>query len=297
MTTVVFSIWQLSMFLKKNKLIHLAAGFSGIGLSMLTKGPIGLALPVFALGTDILLKRNRKAIFRWEWLAGLIIVALVISPALTGILGQFGKKGILFYFWGNNAGRITGTLHSNSSDPFYYLHTLSREFIPWSFLVLYGLYCEVKKLVLQRFRYKTLNAGMITVLSLAFLFNAFIVPLSYRYHAMLQASYIVNTESRNDYPFVMFSSGKSGFSDDTFNFYLIPDPSYTNDIATLSDLEKGWVFTGRHDLALLQKNGFEFIEVHPIPHLPHISLKFPDPETRNETVRMKYLILLQRSAS
>jgi hypothetical protein len=38
---------------------------------------------------------------------------------------------LLFYFWTNNAGRITGSyIGNNSIDPFFYFHTLLYIFLP-----------------------------------------------------------------------------------------------------------------------------------------------------------------------
>ena len=157
LATVMLSIWQLNLFLRNSKMLHLFLGFLFVGLSMMTKGPIGLAIPVFAFAIDTILKRNWKNIFRWEWLLGMAIIGIVISPALIGLYRQFGTEGLAFYLWSNQTDRITGALRVNNTDPFFYVHTILWEFLPWSPFIVYGIYHEVKKIIKNRFKLRHLE--------------------------------------------------------------------------------------------------------------------------------------------
>ena len=46
---VTLALWQLFEFIKSGKNRNLIIGFFAIGLAMLTKGPIGAAIPAFAV--------------------------------------------------------------------------------------------------------------------------------------------------------------------------------------------------------------------------------------------------------
>lgn len=145
-TFVVFSVWQLTAYFKFKKWHQFFLGVVGIGLSMLTKGPVGLAIPVFAIGGNLLLHKKWKEIFHYRWIIAAIIVSIIILPALIGLLNQFGLEGIKFYFWTNNMGRITGSYHGSNSDPTFYIHTALYMLAPWTIFVIAGMYNETRSL-------------------------------------------------------------------------------------------------------------------------------------------------------
>ncbi|MDB4582433.1 glycosyltransferase family 39 protein [Draconibacterium sp.] len=149
---VTLALWQLSEFIKTRKTIHWIFGFIGIGLAMLTKGPIGGAIPAFAVIGHILLKKDFKFLYDYRWFAGIALALLVASPALIGLMNQFGWKGIWFFFWENNVGRITGSYVQAINDPFFYVHNLLYLFLPWSLLFYISAFFEFKMLIKNRFR-------------------------------------------------------------------------------------------------------------------------------------------------
>ncbi len=149
---VTLALWQLAEFVQKRKTKNMIFGFVGIGLAMLSKGPIGAAIPAFAVVGHILLKRDFKFLFDYRWYLGIVIAFVVASPAMIGLMNQFGWQGIWFFFWENNIGRITGSYVHLGNDPFYYFHNLLYLFIPWSLLFFTTAFLEFKTLVKNRFR-------------------------------------------------------------------------------------------------------------------------------------------------
>lgn len=147
---VVFAVWQFLAFLRLGKWHHFVLGSVGVGLSMLTKGPVGALIPAAVVGTELLVQRRWKDIFHLRWLLALLIVGVVISPALIGLLNQFGLEGIKFYFWTNNMGRVTGSYKGSSNDYAFYLHTSLYLLLPWSIFMLVALFKEIQ----QAFRSK-----------------------------------------------------------------------------------------------------------------------------------------------
>ncbi len=144
---IIFGTWQVAEYLHNKKLLHLIAGFIGIGLAMITKGPIGLAIPAFAIGGHLIMKRDWPNIFPPEWLIGLPVLIIIIFPTLKGIYDQFGWDGIRFYFLTNNVGRITGEVAGKSKDYFFYFHTLIYIFLPWSLFAFTAFYFHIRQLV------------------------------------------------------------------------------------------------------------------------------------------------------
>jgi len=136
MPLVIASVWQLLLFCKNNNTKHILYGSLALALAVLTKGPLALALIFIAVATDTLLKRNLKSILRWQWLLVFIIPTIIVLPYLHALYRQFSIDGIIFFFWKNNVGRITGSYLKNYSDPFFYVHNLLWVFFPWSFFFL-----------------------------------------------------------------------------------------------------------------------------------------------------------------
>lgn len=148
---VTLALWQLSEFVKTRKNKHWIFGFIAIGLAMLCKGPIGAAIPAFAVVGHILLKKDFKFLLDFRWYLGIILALIVASPALIGLMNQFGWEGIRFFFWENNVGRITGSYIKAVNDPFFYFHSLLYLFLPWSLLFFISAFLEFRMLIKNRF--------------------------------------------------------------------------------------------------------------------------------------------------
>ena len=133
----IFSLWQLYDYLELRKIKNFIWTFVGIGLAMLTKGPIGLMVPVLAFAPHLIFKGRWKDLFRPEWLLGLVIVAIVLLPMTIGLVRQHGMEGVEFYFWTQSFGRLTGENYwVDNSGPFFFVHSFFWSFLPWTILAL-----------------------------------------------------------------------------------------------------------------------------------------------------------------
>ncbi len=149
---VTFSLWQLSEYIQQNKTKYLIGASVGIGLAMLTKGPVGAVIPAFATGTHLLMKKNYKQFFDPRWLIVFCIVFIIITPTLLSLYRQFGINGIKFYFWTNNIGRVTGQYMGTNTDYLYFFHTLLYMLLPWSLFFYYAAFNEFRRLFNKKFR-------------------------------------------------------------------------------------------------------------------------------------------------
>jgi 4-amino-4-deoxy-L-arabinose transferase-like glycosyltransferase len=152
------AIWQLAEYLEFRRWKNLLSGFIFVGLAMLAKGPIGLVMPAFGLGTHLLLHRQWRAIFQWQWLVGLTVTALILAPMCWGLWEQFdlhpeklvndrhGVSGLRFYFWEQSFGRVTGeNVWKNDASGFYFLHVYLWAFLPWCLLLPNALWKHLKR--------------------------------------------------------------------------------------------------------------------------------------------------------
>lgn len=162
---VMFSIWQMSEYLMKAKWKHLILAAIGFGGAMMAKGPIALIIPAAAFGTDFLLKRQWKNIFKPAWIVMLIIIAILLLPMSYGLYTQFdlhpekfvydlqGPSGLRFFYWTQSFGRITGENYwQNDKGYFYFLHTILWDFQPWILLFIPALILKIRALFLSRFK-------------------------------------------------------------------------------------------------------------------------------------------------
>lgn len=141
-TNVTLAIWQLAEYTLHRRQRNFLLAFVAIGLALMSKGPIGGAIPAFALGVHLLAKRDFRQLFHPQWLLGIAIALIITTPAFLGLYNQFGVKGLKFFFFTNNIGRITGEYAGKNSDPFFYMHTLLYLFAPWAFFLVWALWRE-----------------------------------------------------------------------------------------------------------------------------------------------------------
>jgi len=154
------AVWQLAEYLHGARIRSLVLAALFVALAMLAKGPIGLVLPGFAVGTHLLLRRDWRAIFRWQWLIAAALVALLLLPMCWGLYQQFdlhpeklvldrhGVSGLYFYFWEQSFGRITGSnVWKNDTSLFTFVHVYLWVFLPWPLLFAAALWRRVADVV------------------------------------------------------------------------------------------------------------------------------------------------------
>lgn len=169
MGCVITSVWLINEWLVRRRLYYLLGGCAAIGLGMMTKGPIALMVPVFCFISDWVLKRQWRHFFRPAYLAGLVVIGIILVPMSIGLYQQFdlhpeklvngkhGVSGLRFFYWGQSFGRITGeSPWKNDVDLSFLLLNMLWSFLPWIFIFLPALVANVITLFRQRFR---LTAG------------------------------------------------------------------------------------------------------------------------------------------
>jgi 4-amino-4-deoxy-L-arabinose transferase-like glycosyltransferase len=162
---VSFSLWQMAAWYQTNRWKHFFGAFIAIACGMMTKGPIALMVPAFAFVPHFILRREWKQLFRWEYLLGVLVIAILLVPMSIGLYQQFdlhpGKpingvpieSGLRFYYWTQSFGRYTGENVFNEMNHFtFLLENMVWSFLPWIIFFLLGLVFELIRLVQQKFR-------------------------------------------------------------------------------------------------------------------------------------------------
>ncbi len=145
---LMFAIWQLYVYVEDRNKTAFMLAFGGIGLAMLTKGPLGIVIPALAFGPQLILQKRWKMIFNPAWLLGILLVMLIISPMLYGLFLQHSKEGIEFYFWKQSFGRLTGeNVWRDESSSLFFLHSFLWSFLPWTVPALFAFYSYFRSLI------------------------------------------------------------------------------------------------------------------------------------------------------
>lgn len=166
MSWVITAIWLIKEWEVQRKLKYLLLGCGAVAFGMMTKGPIALMVPIFCFATDWALKRKWKMFFRWEYLLGLVVMAILLLPMSIGLYQQFdmhpeklvngvpgATSGIEFFYWSQSFGRITGeSKWNNGAGIDFLMLNMLWSFLPWILLFLTALVSNSSKLVKQRFR-------------------------------------------------------------------------------------------------------------------------------------------------
>jgi 4-amino-4-deoxy-L-arabinose transferase-like glycosyltransferase len=140
MGAVAFALWKVAEFDRERRLHSALLAGVGVGVAMLAKGPIGLMVPVLALASDVILRRQWRRLLDRRWLLVLTVAAVLLAPMVYGLYEQFGARGPAFFFWTQSFGRITGSnAWRDATTPLFFTHTLLWVFLPWSPVFLAGL--------------------------------------------------------------------------------------------------------------------------------------------------------------
>lgn len=159
-TGVVMALWQLAAYFQSKKALNFVLAFIGIGLAMLSKGPIGAVLPFLTVLIYLIAEKDFRQLFHLKWFLGILIVLILISPSLLHLYKSFNLNGLKFYFVSNNIGRITGELAGSSTDYLFYIHTFLWALLPWTPIVILA-FVKMAKTRLAGLQNKTYAIGMI----------------------------------------------------------------------------------------------------------------------------------------
>ena len=216
---VIFSIWQLIAYLYYKKWINLIFGFAAIGVAMLAKGPIGIMVPALAMGSYLIGKKNYKDIFKWQWLVGLGITAIVLLPMSYGLYTQYDAQpekqlslppnydeprdsvsGLHFYYWEQSFGRITGENEwKDTSGPGFFFGIFTYSFMPWSLIGFWAIFWRIfnaaRDFILKRKKQEWLTLGGFVLPFLAFSTSQFkldhYIYVTYPFAAVIVAEFIL----------------------------------------------------------------------------------------------------------
>ena len=104
-----------------------------LGLAFLTKGPVGVVIPLFSVFVLTLWNRDLwRTIGRSRPLLGLLLFAVTAGPWYGLILAREGRRFYEGFFIGQNVNRFSDALLGHGAPLWYYLPVLAVMLWPWS---------------------------------------------------------------------------------------------------------------------------------------------------------------------
>ncbi|MDP2923682.1 MAG: glycosyltransferase family 39 protein [Candidatus Omnitrophota bacterium] len=130
---LTFFFWGYVKQSKKLAGILLFSLFSG--LAVLTKGPLGIIIPVLAAGVFLLCKKDVKFLFCKDTIWGILLFLIAAAPWYILMIAKHGDSFIQEFFYNVNARRIVQAHHASNDTWYFYLVTILGGMFPWSLFV------------------------------------------------------------------------------------------------------------------------------------------------------------------
>jgi 4-amino-4-deoxy-L-arabinose transferase-like glycosyltransferase len=131
----------LSFFLS-GAVFALALGYPIIfwaccALAVLSKGLVGIVLPLGALGLYVLIKRDWRLIREMRPIAGPLVFLLIAAPWFVAV-SMRNPEFAHFFFIQEHFQRFTSDVHKRTAPPWFFLAVLALGFLPLLLPVLVG---------------------------------------------------------------------------------------------------------------------------------------------------------------
>ena len=109
--------------------------YVAMGLAVMTKGPVGAAIPILSVLLWLALNRELGgAIAKFRAIPGLLLTLLIAAPWFVAI--TIREPGFVnFYFVGEHLRRAFQTAYSHNEAFYFYVPVLAVGLLPWSLLV------------------------------------------------------------------------------------------------------------------------------------------------------------------
>lgn len=190
MAFIIGAIYHISNLEIRFKRIDFILAALLTAFAIMTKG-IFVIVPIYAaLGGQLLLQKRYAEIFRFKWIA-LVLLTIVFSlPEIYSLYIQFdlhpeklvfekrGVSGIKWFLYDSQFGRFTndGPITRAKGDIFFFVHTLLWALAPWCLIFYYTLVRNIKRTIkgVKQPEYYALSGGL--VLFLLFSVSSFQLP-------------------------------------------------------------------------------------------------------------------------
>jgi 4-amino-4-deoxy-L-arabinose transferase-like glycosyltransferase len=144
MVLFVFMLFGILFFFysqKKNKGYFYIFSSASFALATLTKGPVGLALPVLIIAVYLLITRDVSIFRKWAvLLLSAVVFAVIALPWYIIMYKLYAKDFIDAFFGFHNITRFFVPEHKTGSQFYYNIPVILGGFVPWTAFLPLGLW-------------------------------------------------------------------------------------------------------------------------------------------------------------
>jgi len=153
MSLAVLSVMlaQLDSTPGRERRLWMLLGWAGIALAVLSKGLIGLVLPIAAVGMYILVRRDWAVLRRLYILQGGALFLLIAAPWFIAV-SLANPEFFRFFFIQEHFERFLTKQHGRYQPAWYFIPVLLVGTMPWLLVVCAGVWKAVREREAQRFR-------------------------------------------------------------------------------------------------------------------------------------------------
>jgi 4-amino-4-deoxy-L-arabinose transferase-like glycosyltransferase len=116
--------------------LYLLLMYGCIGLGVITKGPVAVALPAIVLAVYFAFCRQLSELRRMMLPMGLVVIALIVLPWYLAIYFQHGWGHIEYFIIKDNLSRYMQPVWGPHRGILFYLPVVIGDFFPWSVFLL-----------------------------------------------------------------------------------------------------------------------------------------------------------------
>ncbi len=117
--------------------LFLSLMYAGVGLGMLTKGPVAAVVPGLVFAAYLLLHRELRRVTQMMIPAGIVIILIIVAPWYGALYARDGWTYIVSFFVGENFDRFaSGVGVQVQRGPLFYFPVLFSDSFPWSLFLI-----------------------------------------------------------------------------------------------------------------------------------------------------------------
>ncbi len=147
----VFILFSLAAFFwgyqrRKQKAIGIVLFWIFAALAVLTKGPLGVLVPVLVVVTFLAMRRDLSFLFCWPLLLGFLLFLGISLPWYVFIVREYGHAFIREFFYNDHIRRVLESEHRSNDKWFFYPVAMLGGFFPWTLIVSAAFVYYVRRL-------------------------------------------------------------------------------------------------------------------------------------------------------
>lgn len=142
--TLALYLFYLAYFDDRHKKKKVLLFYAALGFAVLSKGPVGLALPASIIGLYLIVIKNLSFIRQMKIGWGILIFLAIASPWYI-LISLKNPDYVGYFFIKQNLGSFLSSDSRHPNPFYYYVPVLFGGFFPWSCFLPLALYYAVRR--------------------------------------------------------------------------------------------------------------------------------------------------------